>query len=185
MKDDAKQKAKGEARSPSKKEAKKEGKPTPRYLYYIAILIVIVVIAAVAFVGSSRLSNVSFSSFKQNFEAAPRVSIVVYYHNASIYGLETLCTTDLVEVIAAHRSPATIDFFTINNATCTYIPNGIGHPGNVLTNSSAMCLSTAASEPSISLNYSANNRTVITPYHLNIFGNSQYLRSCPIAVDIS
>lgn len=166
------------------KKQEKEEKRQPIALYLGVIIVVVVIIAALLLFTPSSLSNVSFSSFKQNFNVAPRVALVSYY-NASGYAEETTCTTALVEILASHRNPATIDFFTIQNNTCTFIPNGIGHPGNLTTTNSSACLSTAASEPSISLNYSSFNRTVVTPDHLNIFGDSSYMQACPIAVDLS
>ncbi len=191
MAEETKQKSKAAqeaaGRGAKKSAEKPAGKPAAkgRYLKYLALVIVLVaIIAALAF-GTGMLSGVSFSSFKQNFDSAKRVAVVVYYYNSSIYNTETICSTDLVEVLAAKRNPSTIDFFTIDNGTCTYIPDGIGHPANVLTNSSAMCLNTANSEPSISMSYSPSNYSRITPYHLGIYGNAEYFRSCPIAVDIS
>ncbi len=180
VKEKAEKKHKEAAR---KKDSSKSARSA--YLYPLAIVAVVIAILAIALTGSTLLSNVSFPSFKQNFDSAPRVAVVVYFYNASVYGLETTCTTALVEVLASHRNPSTIDFFTIDNKTCTYIPNGIGHVANVLTTNSTSCLNTAASEPSISLNYGPVNKTSIAPYHLSIHGNREYLRSCPIAVDLS
>jgi hypothetical protein len=168
-----------------KKQEKVEAKQKPNYLYSVVAAIVIIAAAVILFLGTSKLSTASFSSFKQNFNSAPRVSIVVYYQNATSYGQEVICSTDLIEILASHRAPSTIEFFTIENNTCSYIPNGLGAPGNVITNSTAACLKTVAAEPSISLNYSATNSTVITSDSLNIHGNAAYMASCPIAVDLS
>ncbi len=175
---------KANAAKEPKKADEKSSRRSP-YLKYLAVAVALIAVIAAFALGTGMLSGVSFSSFKQNFGSAKRIAVVVYYYNASVYNMETICSTDLVEVLASHRSPSTIDFFTIDNGTCTYIPNGIGHPANVLTNSSAMCLNTANSEPSISMSYSPSNYSRITPYHLGIYGNSEYFRSCPIAVDIS
>lgn len=170
-----------------KKEEKKEG---GRQVYpYIIILIIlaVAVFVVVEVVQSSGIGGVSFSSFKQNFNAAQRVAIVVNFNNATLYGYEDLCSTATVEVVSSHRDPSTIDFYAIDtsNATCTYIPNGIGHPGNVTTTNSTSCLAVANSEPSITFNYAQANHTTITPQHLTIYGNSKYMQSCPIAVDMT
>lgn len=169
----------------AKKEEKAEEKEGSPWLYLGAAVIAIMAIAAIFYLSSSGLSGVTFSSFKQNFNSAPRVAIVVNYYNQSIYAYQTICSTDLVEILASHRNPSTIDFFTIQNNTCTYIPNGIGRPANVLTNSSSFCLAKASSEPSITLDYGSANSTQITPEHLTIYGDSTYFRGCPIAVEIS
>ncbi len=175
-------------REPEKK--KKESKPQSGSSRgaVIAGIIAIAIIAIAAFFISmpgSNANSAKFSTFKSNFNTAEKVSIIVYYHNSSTYGQETVCSTYLVEVLASHRSPGSINYYTIDNNTCTYIPNGIGHAANVITNSTAFCLSRAASQPSISLNYGAANATGITPYRLNITGNMEYFKACPIAVDIS
>ena len=172
-----------------KKEQKSEEKTRPSYNTYIipiiTIIAIVIVAAAVLLLLPKVFSGVSFSSFKQNFESASRVAIVSYYHNASTYAAETVCTTDLIEIISAHRPASSIDFYTIDNSSCTYLPSGLGKPGNVNTTSASSCLSKAASEPSVSLNYSATNQTSIQAYHLAIYGNVKYMDSCPIAAEFS
>ena len=170
----------------SKKEPKNGKRERPDYTVYIVSTIAIVtVVAAVLLLLPKGFSGVSFSSFKQNFGSASRVALVSYYHNASTYAAETVCATDLIEIISAHRPPSSIDFYTIDNSSCTYLPNGLGKPGNVNTTSASSCLSKAASEPSISLNYSAANQTSIQAYHLAVYGNVKYMESCPIAAEFS
>lgn len=180
----AKEEKKG-SKPTEKKEPKPEAKPRSNYIYAVIAVVVIIAVAAVFLLRTNKLSNASFPSFKQNFNSAQRVSLVVYYKNATAYSQEVVCSTDIIEILSSHRTPSTIDFFTIENNTCSYIPNGLGAPGNVLTSSTSACLATAASEPSISLNYSASNSTVITSDHLNIYGDAAYMKSCPIAVDLS
>ncbi len=107
------------------------------------------------------------------------------YYNQSINSLESFCGTNLISVVASHRQPSGIGFFIINGTSCTYIPSGVGRPANVLTNTSANCLSMVSSRASITLEYSQYNHTTISPYHMAIDGNAAYFRSCPIAVDIS
>ena len=174
----------GEAKGEAK--AKQTGSSRALMIAAGVIVIAVVVVAILFTVGQAgNGSTAKFSTFKNNFNSANKVSIVVYYHNASTYGQETICSTYLVEVLAARRNPATINYFTIDNNTCTYIPNGIGHEANVITNSSSSCISQAAGEPTISLAYGDSNSTVITSESLNITGNTEYFKACPIAVDIS
>ena len=187
MKEEPRRKTRSERtkrEEPAKRQTDRPGSGF-KYQYVIAAAVAIAALAVIAYFVLGSASNVSFSSFKQNFESAQRVAVVVHYHNSSTYGLENTCTTYLVEVLASHRNPSTIDFFTIDNNTCTYIPGGIGHPGNVSTTDAATCLKTASSEPSISLSYGSYNRTETTPYGITIYGDSAYMRACPIAVDMS
>lgn len=168
-----------------KKEAKQAENSRPDYRIYIVSAIAIIIVAAAVLLLLPKASGVSFSSFKQNFESANRVALVVYYQNASTYSAETVCATDLVEIIASHRNASTIDFYTIDNSSCTYLPGGLGKPGNINTTSASTCLATAASVPSIYLNYSASNYTSIQPYSFKVYGNSKYMDSCPVAVEFS
>ena len=181
---------KGESRGKSS-EAKTETEVKPRgsraFMIIAGVVVIAVVAIAILFIATQggNGSTAKFSTFRNNFNSANKVSIVVYYHNATTYDQETICSTYLVEVLASRRNPGSINYFTIDNNTCTYIPNGIGHEANVLTNSSSFCLSQAATEPTISLTYGNSNSTVITPENLNITGNIKYFKACPIAVDIS
>ncbi len=167
-----------------KKEAKPEEKKRPWPIYVGIIIALLIVIAVVGFIASNTLTGVSFSSFKQNYESAPKVAIIDYYNNASVSGMENICSTYMVQVLSAKRNPATIDFYVMENNTCTYL-DGLGKPANLSTATEGACLSMIGSEPSISLSYSAVNQTTIMPYNLKVSGNAAYLSSCPIAVGLS
>lgn len=182
-KKDAIQSKAGEAKG----EIKIKQRDSRAFMIIAGVVVIAVVVIAILFIATQggNGSTAKFSTFKNNFNSANKVSIVVYYHNATTYDQETICSTYLVEVLASRRNPGSINYFTIDNNTCTYIPNGIGHEANVLTNSSSFCLSQAAGEPTISLTYGNSNSTVITPENLNITGNIKYFKACPIAVDIS
>ncbi len=147
----------------------------------IAVVVVAIAAAAVIIPGI----NPSFSTFKSNFQSAPRIAITVKYTNATAYNSETSCFTDIVEVVSRYKSPSAIDFYTIDGNNCTYSPTGLGHQINPVTTNASECLSKAYSEPGIFLNYSQANRTLITASHLYIYGNGAYYNECPIAVDLS
>ena len=182
---DSSKKQQPKAEETAEKEAQPaRGRATAIIVGVIAIAIILAVVFLVAMPGTAS-PQAKFSTFKSNFNSAPKVSIVVYYHNASTYGQETVCSTYLIEVLASHRAPGSINYYTIDNNTCTYIPNGIGHAANVITNSSSFCLGQAALQPSLSMSYGSANSTLIAANHLNITGNMAYYKACPIAVDIS
>lgn len=167
-------------------EEKKKNAPAERRLPAVIILLVLAGIAiAAAYLIPNALSGVSFPTFKQNFDSAPRVAIAVTYYNNTQLNSETLCFTDIVEVISHTRDPSTIDFFALNSTNCTYAPNGLGHVLYPLSSTPAACVKAASSEPGIFLNYSDSNRTAITAYHMYIYANGKYLSKCPIAVDLS
>lgn len=173
----------------AKEGSEKEKKPVKMSSAYMAILVMIalavLVVVAIVFIVPNYLTGVSFSTFKTNFNDAQRIAFVVTAFNQSTYANESTCSTSAIQIISRLRNPATIDFFIITNNTCTYSPNGLGKPTTPLTTTAASCLKTANSESGVFLNYSSFNNTVITPYHLYVYGNSQYMRRCPIAADFS
>lgn len=129
--------------------------------------------------------HVSFATFKGNFASAPRVAIVSTYANASAFGAESNCANKIVYVVANHRNASTIDYYLINQTTCTYPIGGLGHTLSIATNTTANCMAMIGSEPALFLNFSATNSTLIQPYRLYVGGNMAYFNQCPIAVDLS
>ena len=156
---------------------------------YIAAAIAIIIIAAAAYIGYSMLgsSSVPFSFFKSGFQSAPRVSFTVTYSNLTQYSAENPCFTSIIQILAHSRKASTIDFFLVDqqNATCTYPKTGLGGNLSIGTSSSSYCLGIADSEPGIFLNYSSYNYTTITASRMFVYGNSNYMAQCPIAVELS
>ncbi|MEM3177900.1 MAG: hypothetical protein QXT36_01790 [Candidatus Micrarchaeaceae archaeon] len=154
-----------------------------------AIILTIVVVVAIAIVAAYYFVFLNFSTpfptFLNNLRAAPRISVLVGYSNTTQFAEMSSCYSAIVESIAHTRNATTIDFFVVNATTCYYSPGGLGRPINITTSTAKKCVSEALSEPSVFLNYSSTNRTVITPYHLYVYGNSAYMRSCGIAADLS
>jgi hypothetical protein len=129
--------------------------------------------------------KVPFSTFKGNFVSAPRVAIVSVYANVSAFAAESNCANKIVYVVANHRNASTIDYYLINQTSCTYPVGGLGHTLSIATNTTANCLAMIGSEPALFLNTSAANSTLIQPYRLYVDGNTAYFDQCPIAVDLS
>ncbi len=153
---------------------------------YLAIAVIIAVMLVVGYVLLEllpSLSGVSFQTFKQNFNAAPRIAIAVTYVNESSYVSEVPCFTNMLEIIGRTRNASTIDMLIMNKTTCTYSPSGLGRSVNIKTANASSCLGIANSEPSVFLNFTAENFTTITPYHMYVSGNGQYFAKCNIAAE--
>jgi len=168
----------------SSEKAAGEKKSRGKGLEYLFVLLVILAIIIIAYLAFSNFLLTPFSTFASNFHAAPRVALVVFFSNESEYISEYSCFTKMIESMAYTRNATTIDFFIINGTTCTYPSTGLGKPIQIATTNASKCLSVAKAEPSIFMNYSITNRTIITPYHLYIYGNNAYMSACPIASDI-
>lgn len=170
-------------KTPEKKSAGKGS----NYPLYIAIAIGVIIVMAFVYYSNSAGSTttVPFSTFKSNLNNAARVSIAVTYYNESQYVNESPCFSSIIQVIAHSRAPSTIDFFLLNQTSCTYSKTGLGGNVSPQTANTSYCLNIAQSEAGVFLNYSALNYTLITPQHIFIYGNSDYMRSCPIAVDFA
>ncbi len=167
----------------------KAEEPKSRTPLYLSIAVLLILIAAAAYVLYTVLPSsnalVSFPTFKTNLNAATRIAILSTYSNSEQLNSEALCFSDLVQILSTTRSPSTIDFYEVNSTSCTYSPNGLGHQVTPENTTAASCLKSAASEPGIYLNYSDTNSSMITAYHLYIYGNSNYFAQCPVAVDLS
>ncbi|MGC8776830.1 MAG: hypothetical protein ACP5P2_02715 [Candidatus Micrarchaeia archaeon] len=164
----------------SKKKEKKS-----KIIEYVLVFGIILAILILAYLLFSNFLITPFSTFLSNFKSAPRIAVVVSFQNESQYISEYPCFTKLVGSIAYTRNATTIDFFILNATNCTYPVYGLGRPTQVGTTTRAKCLSIARSEPSIFLNYSSVNRTIITPYHLYVYGNAAYMLACPIAAEFT
>ncbi len=161
--------------------------------YGIAIIIVVAIIGAAIFAGLiSGQSGSSFDTFKANFNAAPRVAILVTAYNGTVLSGTVGCATAIILQIASsaqnHRNTSTIDFDIINQSSCieTRGLSGTVPKPNYTTTSVQNCLNITQKEPTIYINYSANqNSTIIKPRYLYIAGTSTFLRECGVASQIS
>lgn len=176
------------------KESKKDtAEKAPGKAKYIVAIIFIVIIIGVAIFAGSTLSTQgnNFNAFKQNFDTAPRVDLFVAAYNGTVLSSTIGCATSIIEQIIAsktnHRAPSTIDFNIINKTSCIRSPglSSNSSTSNYITTSLQNCLNTSNTEPSIFINYSSTNVTIIKPRSLYISGTLIFLRECGIASQLS
>lgn len=187
-----------EKEKPEKKPEKKEPrKPADRQgaIKYAAAVILVVVIIAIAIFSAGLLNeapgvNTSFVIFQKNFDSASRVDIFATAYNGTVESGTVGCATAIIEEIIAnrtyHRDSNTIDFNIIANQTsCIRTVGPGGKTSNTFVTSLQYCLNTTSTEPTIYINYSANNITIIRPDYLYISGDLLFLRECGVASQIS
>ena len=170
--------------SASKQPSDKKSSRAP----YAAAIIGILIIAAIIIYSVSLQSNASvpFANFKQNFNNAQRVSVASTYNTEGQFINESQCFSSIIQIVSHTRLPSTIDFYLINQTSCTYSKTGLGGQINPITTNASYCRGRALNETSIFLNYtSTGNYTDIGPQHMYIYGNSSYMKACPIAADFA
>ncbi len=158
---------------------------------YISILVILILAALIILTYiylMPQYLGTSLSTFKSNYNSAQRIAIVYQYTNSTEYAVLSQCSINVVtaEIDFNKRNASTIDFFVIDGSSCAYSPSGLGHllnPNSIVSNTTT-CEKVIQSEPSLSFNYSNSNSTIITPYHMQIFGNEKYFAACPIASGI-
>ncbi|MGI0100516.1 MAG: hypothetical protein ACREBH_02245 [Candidatus Micrarchaeaceae archaeon] len=165
--------------------------------YAVAIIIVVAVIAIAIFasgilndIGGGQGPSSSFIAFKHNFDTAPRVDIFVAAYNGTVLSSTIGCATAVIEEVVGsktnHRNASTIDLNIVNQTSCIRT-RGLG--GNVTANytveSLQNCLNTSSHEPTLYINYSTKNKTVISPEYMYVSGSVIFLRECGIASQIS
>jgi hypothetical protein len=161
-----------------------------KYVAVIGTVVIILIIAGALVYGLSSNSPTSFSTFKAGYNSASRVAIYASAgSNNTGIGSTVGCATALIEGLigspSSHRNASTIDFFIMNQTSCVY-EHGIGGAvGNYTYNSPGNCINTSKSEPSIFINYSVVNSTVIKPTVLYISGDAQFLSLCGVASEIT
>jgi hypothetical protein len=184
---------KRETKARAEKGAGREKKGT--YAKYVFAIMLVVIVIGVAIFASSLLmthgtTNTSFDTFKKNYVAAPRVNIFVAAYNGTVLSSTVGCATAIIEQIVAsktnHRNATTIDLNIINETSCIR-SNGLGGTGaaNYTTTSLQNCLNTSGVEPSIYINFSLTNTTIIRPDYLYVSGNELFLRECGLASELS
>lgn len=186
-------KPKPKGKEPAKSAASEKRQPF-QTKYIVAIVIIVAIIGAAIFAGlyMNQDNADSFNTFRNNFNAAPRVAITVTAYNGTVLSGTVGCATAIILQLAsnqnAHRNTSTIDFSIINQSSCLEakgIP-GNGPNPNYTTTSVQNCINLTMSEPAIYINYSAKtNTTVIKPRLIYISGTSTFLSQCGIASEIS
>lgn len=152
----------------------------------MVVLFVAIAIYEVKF----KQSTVSFETFLNNFNSAQRIAIYATAYNGTILSSTVGCATAIIQKIVGsqqmHRDSSTIDFYVINETTCTYAENGLGHQTNgYITTPVSNCLNVSRSETTIYINYSSTNITIIKPNYLYFSGDQLFLSQCGIAEQLS
>jgi len=174
----------------SQKPKKTEGKLKLKYVIGIIFVVIIIGIAIFASSFFAQNSPVGFDTFKNNFNSAPRVDIMIAGSNGTVLSSTVGCATAVIQQIIAskanHRDSSTIDFTIINQTSCIRT-TGLGSrtTPNYTTVSLQSCLDLAKKEPTIFINYSTTNKTVINPSYLYIAGTKTFLLQCGVASQIS
>ena len=191
---DAKKEGKKESKAGGMRNTRKEktGKEGRRYLKFMPYAIVIVLAAVILYLVYFLIANyvsTPFSTFKSNYIGSTMVATVLTYGNATQLSYEIPCSEDIIQAVSYARKAAkgfnssSIGFFILNSSACSY-QVGLGYPISVKNSTARACLSAIKNEPAIYLNYSATNSTIITPYKLYIYGNSNYMKTCSITADL-
>ena len=176
------------AKSAGTASSMKETSERGNLLIYAVIIVAIVAVAAMIYYSSSLNSNTSvpFSTFKQNFNSAKGVSISSTYSTEGQFINESQCFSSIIQIVSHTRLPKTIDFYLINQTSCTYSKTGLGGQITPITGNASLCVGRALNETGIFLNYTTTgNYTNIEPQHMYIYGNSSYMKACPIAADFA
>ncbi len=161
--------------------------------YIIAIIIIVVIIGVALFAGSllstKPNSSSSFETFKENYDSAARVNIFVAAYNGTVLSSTIGCATAIIEQTVGsktdHRNASTIDLNIINQTSCIR-STGLGVIGaNYINTTLQNCLNTSSTEPSIYINYSLQNTTLIRPDYLYVSGDALFLSECGLAPELS
>lgn len=179
---------------PKAPEPKQQAEPKPQggRGAYLAIAIIAVIVAVGLFSFFVLIPayfptvspSVPFSTFKANYVGSQSVAVVAIFPNATAGTSDVNCAISVIENgIEQRKTPPKIDFFILNATNCTYSP--ISTTINETTEPPSQCIKVATSEPSLFINFSATNKTEITAYHMYVWGNSEFMHMCPIAVEFS
>lgn len=177
-------------KSEQQKKAKKPRMGWAKYKYIVGIIIIVAIIGVAIYANYYIIGNQSnkFYIFQSNFNSAPRVAIFVTAYNGTVLSGTIGCATAIIEQVVAsktnHRDPSTIDLNIINQTSCIS-STGLNGKTNYTTTSVQNCLNISRTEPTIYINYSQANTTIISPDYLYISGTSTYLQMCGVASEIS
>ncbi len=165
-----------------------ENKNHKLIILIIGIILIIILSSSVYFYKfyNASSSSTSFTNFKNNFYSANQISISVNY-NSTAFPYEISCATSLIYniITTTHRNPDTINFFVLNNTACTYLKNGLGHLiKNYSYSNITTCLNIIKTQPTIFINYSQVNKTIIKSNAIYVLGNQNFLKECGIADQI-
>jgi hypothetical protein len=153
-------------------------------LYAVVAVILVIAAAIIAIMYMSQPP--SFSSFRSAFNSASKIAIFAVYNgtNLGMGGSSAVsCATAVIEEL--HRTPSTINFFVVNQTSCTFAASGLGANNTTITTGIGRCVNMSKGMPTLYINYSRMNETVVGHGTLYISGNLLFLRECGIAVELS
>ncbi|MCL5433950.1 MAG: hypothetical protein M1538_03155 [Candidatus Marsarchaeota archaeon] len=153
------------------------------------IIIIAVIFGAYEYYILPQQHSVSFFTFLSNFNSAPKISIVVSAQNSTELSYAIQCETQLILSITSshvnYRAPSSMSLFVINGNNCTYL-SGLGvYTSNYISTGKNECLNISSSTPSIFINYSNTNSTIIKQNALYFSGNAAALQMCGIAPEFT
>ena len=187
---------KGAAKAARKSNPAKSGEPQKKEgigrqtLAIIAIVIIFAAVFSSLFYGLISYKPTSFSAFASNFNKASSVAIYVNYSNGTTFAPELSCSNALIEELTSsvkdHKNASQINFYVLYNDSCIYRQGALGTLISNYTNATrAECIGYGAGKPSVFINYSSVNRTIITPSKLYFSGDANFLDECGIAYQIT
>lgn len=160
-----------------------------RYAVVIGIIVIVAAIGSALFYGLKPSAPSGFSAFQHSFLSSKNVGIYVYDLNSTGYVGAVGCATALIETIVSspqyHRDPSTINFFVVNQSACTYSPGLGSATSSTSVINLTQCMGYVSREPSIFINYSATNSTVVRGGELYVTGNLKFLSECGISSEIT
>jgi len=155
------------------------------FYYVIALLIAIDIL--LLFYHSS--SAQPFYTFENSFHSAPSVAIYVTAYNSTALDSTMGCATQLIESMVSssgyHRNSSSINFFVLNQSACFSSASALGTASNSTQKPISECMNVSKSMPSIFINYSTVNKTIINAKSIYIIGDTIFLKECGIAPALS
>ncbi len=171
--------------------SKKEGRLSDVQLYAVVGIVIVIAAAMIAIMYMSQPPN--FTDFKNAFTSASQIAIFVGYNGThlGIGGSSAVsCATAVIEQL--RRAPNTINFFVVNQTSCTFATRGLGanttssNSVNVTTTTGiGRCLNMSKGMPTLYINYSTENETIVGRGTMYVSGNLLFLRECGISVQLT
>lgn len=158
-------------------------------LYAVLCMAIVLGAAIIAVIYLSKPP--SFSEFRTAFVSANSVAIFAMYNGTllGVGGSSTVsCATALIERL--RRPSSSINFFVINQTSCTFATYGLGSNNSSTSNATTTtgigrCINMSKGMPVLYINYSTQNETVIGRGTLYVSGDLMFLRECGIAAQLT
>lgn len=169
---------------PKSKKAEKTDRISNVQIYAVVAVALVIVTAIITIIYLSQPP--SFTSFKSAFKAASQIAIFAMYNGTHLgIGGSSAASCAIAVIEQLHRTPNTISFFEANQTSCTFATGGLGGSNNTTTVSIGRCINMSKSMPTLYINYSTLNETVVGRGTLYVSGNLLFLRECGIAQELT